>query len=49
MALYIFLYSNGEYHFRLVDAQGLRQDLVKLYEVVDSMRYIYLLLINAHY
>lgn len=28
---------SGEYHFRLMDAQNVRQDLVKLYEVVDAL------------
>ena len=29
---------SGEYHFRLMEAQNVRQDLVKLYEIVDALR-----------
>jgi hypothetical protein len=33
-----YIYRNGQYQFRLVESHDVRQNLVKLYEVIDSRR-----------
>lgn len=38
-AVLLCVYSEGQYHFKLLDAQKKRQQLVGMYEKIDSARW----------
>ena len=40
---------NGEFHYRLLTAQQKRQELVKLYEIIDTLRYTHILIYCGYF